>query len=66
MEALTLAQDTAAVELLEAQEALAECASNLADAQHELADAMADGTARTLHLVLAEYAQALRNHKSAS
>ncbi|MDO8248179.1 MAG: hypothetical protein Q7T78_00470 [Rhodoferax sp.] len=66
LEALILAQDTAAAELLEAQEALAECASNLADAQHELADAMADGTARTLHIILRDYAHALRNHKAAS
>ena len=66
LEALTLAQDTAAAELLEAQEALAECVSNLAAAQHEYAEAMADGTARTLHIILREYAHAMRNHKSAS
>lgn len=66
LEALTLAQDAAAAELLDAQETLAECASNLADAQQEHAAAMADGTARTLHIIFREYAQALRNHKSAS
>lgn len=66
LDALTLAQDAAAAELLEAEEAHAECASNLAGAQHEHAAAMADGTARTLHIIFREYAQALRNHKSAS
>jgi hypothetical protein len=66
LEALTLAHEAAAAELLEAQEALAECHSNLTGAQDEHAQALADSTARTLHLVLSEYAQALRNHKAAS
>ena len=66
LDALILAQDAARAELLEAQESLAECQSNLAVAQSEHAEAMADGTARTLHMLAREYAQALRNHKAAS
>ena len=66
LDALILAQESAASELLEAQESLAACNSNLAVAQDEHADALADGTARTLHIVMREYVQALRNHKAAS
>ena len=66
LDALILAQESAASELLEAQESLAECHSNLTVAQDEHAEALADGTARTLHISMRGYAQALRNHKAAS
>lgn len=66
LEALTLAQEAAAAELVAAQTALAERVASLSDARQEHAQALADGTGRTLHLMAREYAQALRNHKAAS
>ena len=66
LDTLTLAQEAAAAELLDTQEILAECVSNLADARREHAEATADRTARTLHIVSRDYAHALSDHKAAS
>ena len=64
LDALTLAQEAAAAELLDAQEALAECASKLADAKHEQAEAAADLTGRALHLASHEFASAWHHHQT--
>lgn len=66
LDALLMAQEAAAAELVDAAETLAQCVSNLNEARHELALAKVDCTARVLHLMAGEYAEALSNHKTAA
>jgi hypothetical protein len=61
LDSLTLAQEAAAAELLDTQEALAECQANRSTAEHERAEATADLTTRALHLAAHDFARALRS-----
>lgn len=66
LDALVMAQEAAAGELLDAREVLAECSEHLAEANHELAHARADETAREVHLLAHDYAVALNAHRVAA
>jgi len=66
LDMLELAQQAGDAELVDAQQALAQCVSALDEAKAVRLSAMADVTKRVLHLLARDYAGAMMNHKLAT